>query len=161
MYCRKSSTFPLIISDIQRQILRNCLRFAYFLVNVHVKTHFWAFLRTLESISDLVWSICSSVIHWVTAWRSDPTRSISCGILCFYINIFMRNVQERYYGISVFQLAVLFLAFRTDELITFLFSSDCFYISEQKKWNDSSSLIFPSLLCAQAAVFINIMLLFQ
>lgn len=58
-----SSTFPLIISDIHRQILRNCLRF-YFLVTVHVKTHFQAFLRlkgkreelesrTHESISDL------------------------------------------------------------------------------------------------------------
>lgn len=67
----------------------------------------------------------------------------------------MRNVQERYcYGISGFQLAALFFAFRTDELITFLFSSDCFYISEQKKIErtDSSSLIFPSLLYAQAAV---------
>ncbi len=69
-----SSTFPLIISDIHRQILRNCLRF-YFLVTVRVKTHLQAFLRlkgkreelesrTHESISDLV---CSSAIHWVTA----------------------------------------------------------------------------------------------
>jgi len=41
-----------------------------------------------ESISDLVsstWSICSSAIHRVTAWRSGPARSISCDILCCFI----------------------------------------------------------------------------
>lgn len=74
----------------------------------------------------------------------------------------MGNFQEGYcYGISGFQLAVLFFAFETN-YIHFCFQWIVSYISEQKKERtEFSSLIFQSLSCAHAAVFINIMLLFQ
>lgn len=80
MYCRKSSTFPLIISDIHTQILSNCFEVFSFQVTIFMLIFRLLRIkseelesRTHESISDLVWStwsICSSAIHWVTAWRS-------------------------------------------------------------------------------------------